>query len=206
MTIEKKFKIKDPGTFWSLQTIDQLGEFSLSTDEVTEVTDTYLDTRKRRLLAKGYSCCKRELGKKARIILKKVDTDDDVSHQPKEWRVKLKKDTHDPADWPDSKVRTRVIKTIPEKKLQPIFVLRHTRITRSISKGNQVIAQANLDGVSLTVNGKERQFKTLKLKVTDPEQEKQFKALISTLQSNWQLKPEPLSNFERALEMERGKP
>jgi inorganic triphosphatase YgiF len=205
MPIEKNFRITDPGTFWSLQTIDQLGEFLLSTDEVTEVTDTYLDTRKRRLLTKGYSCCKREPGKKARIILTKLGTKDDVSHQLKEWRVKLKKDTHDPADWPDSKVRTRVIKIIPEKKLQPIFVLRHTRITRSISKDDQVIAQANLDDVSVTVNGKDRQFKTLKLKVTDPEQEKQLKALISTLQANWKLKPEPLTNFERALEMERGK-
>ena len=205
MTIEKNFRIADPGTFWSLQTIDQLGDFSISTDEVTEVSDTYLDTRKRRLLAKGYSCCKRDSGKKIIIILTKLDADDAASNQLKKWNVRLKKNKHDPVDWPESTARTKMLKILPNKKLQPIFVLQKRRISRLISKGNQIIAQANLDEVSLTVNRKERQFKTLKLKIINPKKKKHLNTLIAEFQENWQLNPETLTKFERVLAIEKSK-
>jgi inorganic triphosphatase YgiF len=203
MTIEKTFRITDPGTFWSLQTIDQLGEFSLSTEGVTEVTDTYLDTRKRRLLAKGYSCCKREPGKKARIILTKLGAKDDTSHQPKAWKVKLEKNINNPADWPNSKVRTRVLKIIPEKKLQPMFALHQRRIIRRISKDDQDIAQANLDDVSLAADGKEQNFKILEIEMLVLNGKDHLGTITKLLRSEWSLEVEPLTRFERALAMVR---
>ena len=206
MNIENNFKIPDPGTFWSLQTIDHLGEFSISTEKISEVSDTYLDTRKRRLLAKGYSCCKRDSGKKVTIILTKLDIENDASNQLKEWGIRLKKNKLDPVDWPESKARTKMLKILPNKKLQPIFIFKKTRITRSIYKGDLVIAHANLDDVSLTVNHKERQFKTLKIKMINPKHKKHLNTLITAFQENWHLEPETLTKFERALAIERRKP
>jgi inorganic triphosphatase YgiF len=205
MTIEKNFRITDPGTYWSLQTIDQLGEYSFSTDEVSEVTDTYLDTRKRRLLAKGYSCCKRDPGKKVRVILTKLGSHDEGSGRPKEWKVKLEKNINNPVDWPQSKVRTRVQKIIPDKKLQPMFALHQSRITRSISKDDHVIAHAHLDNMTLTADRKEKHFKTLTIEMLVPNGKKYLETITKLIRSKWQLEVEPLTNFEHALAMVKRK-
>jgi len=205
MAIELNFRIKDPGIFWSLQAIDQLGEFSFSTEDITEVTDTYLDTRKRRLLAKGYNCCKRETGKIVTIILTKLGADDDNSSQPKVWKVKLKKNKSNPSDWPNSKVRTRVLKIIPEKKLQPIFSYHQTRISRIIKRDGQGVTHAYLDDISLILNKKELHFKMLELNRASNCKDKDLDTLIRALQAKWSLKPLALTKFEYALALEKSK-
>jgi len=205
MAIEAKFRITDPGIFWSLQTIDHLAKYSLSKTEIEAIDDAYLDTKKRKLLAAGYCCRRRNQGKGFLITLTKLRLGKDTDQKPKQWEVTLKKSKNGPADWPKSQARSRVLKVAPNKKLQVIFAFDQTRITRRISHGKQVIARANLDDVSLMINGKEKHFKILKLKISTPNQEKHLNALIEALQAKWSLETEPLSKFERALAMERKK-
>ena len=45
-----KFTVPDPVVYWSLQTIDHLAGYSLSTTQVKPVWDTYLDTKRHRIL------------------------------------------------------------------------------------------------------------------------------------------------------------
>ena len=205
MAIEAKFRITDPGIFWSLQTIDHLAKYSLSKTEIAAIEDAYLDTKKRRLLAAGYCCRRRNQGKGFLITLTKLRLGKDTDQKPKQWEVRLKKNKNGPADWPKSQARSRVLKVVPNKKLQVIFAFNQTRITRRISNGKQVIARAHLDLVSLMINGKEQHFKILKLKIIAPNQEKHLNALTAALQAKWPLESEPLSKFERALAMEKGK-
>jgi len=200
MAIEAKFRITDPGTFWSLQTIDHLAKFSLSTPEIEAIDDAYLDTKKRKLLAAGYCCRRRRQGKGFLITLTQPKMDKDAARKPKLWEVTLKKNKKSPADWPKSQARNRVLKVISDRKLQVIFSFDQTRITRWISNGDQVIAQANLDVVTLITKDKEQHFKTLKIKMLIPDGEDHFEAISTKLQTKWSLKPEPLSKFERAID------
>lgn len=73
MEIEAKFAITNPATYWRLQTIDHLAEFSLSTRQIKEVYDTYLGTRGRRILAAGFSCRRREQAEEILITLKSLN-------------------------------------------------------------------------------------------------------------------------------------
>jgi inorganic triphosphatase YgiF len=205
MAIEAKFRITDPGIFWSLQTIDHLAKYSLSKTEIEAIDDAYLDTKKRKLLAAGYCCRRRNQGKGFLITLTKLRLGKGAAQKQQKREVALKKNKIDPADWPKSQARSRVLKVAPNKKLQVIFAFDQTRITRRISYGKQAIALANLDDVSLMINGKEQHFKILKLKITAPSQEKHLNALIEALQAKWPLETEPLSKFERALAMEKSK-
>ena len=72
MATEAKFRITDPGIFWSLQTINQLGTFAFSDPQILEIHDAYLDTKKRKLLSAGYCCRSRKQGKFFLITLTKI--------------------------------------------------------------------------------------------------------------------------------------
>ena len=199
MAIEENFHITDPGTFWSLQTIDHLGKYSLSTPEIESIDDAYLDTKKRKLLAAGYCCRRRRQSKGILITLTQLKLAKDAARKPKQWEVTLKKNKYSPAEWPKSQARSRVLKIISDKKLQVIFSFNQTRITRWISNGDQVIAKANLENVTLITKDKEQQFKTLKIMMLIPDGEDYFEAINVRLQEKWSLNPEPLSKFERAI-------
>jgi inorganic triphosphatase YgiF len=202
MATEVRFRITDPGIFWSLQTIDQLGDFRFSKTQILEIHDAYLDTRKRRLLTAGYSCRRREQGKGFLITLTKLKVGKDNDKKQKYWEVDLTKNSNRPENWPKSQVQKRISKTIPTKKLQVTLSFIQTRIIRQVSIGNQIFAQAILDDIRVINKGKEQHFKILHLTTDDPDQSETLSSLAKALKSEWSLKNETLSKFERALKME----
>jgi inorganic triphosphatase YgiF len=202
MVTEVRFRITDPGIFWSLQTIDQLDDFKFSKTQIQEIHDAYLDTKKRRLLTAGYSCRLREQGKGFLVTLTKLKAGKDNDKKQKYWEADLTKNTNSPENWPKSPVKKQISKSIPNKKLQVIFSIIQTRITRQVSNGNQIFAQAILDDVRVINKGKEQHFKILKLTTNDPDQVETLNSLAQALKAEWSLKNETLSKFERALKME----
>lgn len=202
MTTETRFRITDPGIFWSLQTIDQLGNFKFSDTQILEIIDVYLDTKKRRLLRAGYCCRRREQGKGFLITLTQLGTEKDKDKDQQYWEVDLKKNSNSPEDWPKSPAKNRISKIIPNKNLQVMFTFVQTRITRQVSDGNQIFAQADLEDVLVMNKGKEQHFKILRLITDDPDQIENLNSLAQSLKVKWSLKKEPLSKFERALAME----
>jgi inorganic triphosphatase YgiF len=205
MAIEATFRITDPGVFWTLQTIDHLAQYRLSAPKILEIDDTYLDTKKRRLLAAGYSCRRRDLDEGSVITLLKLESTKKETKKPKIWKVALAQSSNDHTNWPKSKVRSRVRKVISDKKLRVIFRFHQSRITRRIYLADRFIAEANLDSVSLTNKGKEHHFKTLKLRIASHKQEKHLKDVIVALHTRWSLETEPYTKFERIIALERGK-
>ncbi len=203
MAVETSFRVTNPGIFWSLQTIEQLGKYSLSAPQIEEIEDVFLDTKKRKLLAMGYSCRRRKQAKGFLITLTTLAATKDTSKKKEKWHVQLKKNQNGPGDWPKSEARTRVLKIVSDKNLSSIFTLNQTRITRQISKKDQVIALATLDNVSMIEGGKDQLFKTLKIRILIPDGEDHLKAIKGSLQEKWSLKSEPLTKFERALLFEK---
>lgn len=205
MSTEAKFRITDPGIFWSLQTIEKLAVFSLSAPQLAEIDDTYLDTKKRKLFTAGYYLRRRNQAKEFLITLNQLRSAEETSENPKKWHVLLKKNKNAPEDWPKSEVRKRVRKIILDKKLRSILTLHQTRITRLISKKDKAIAQAILDDVSIIENKKDQQFKTLKIRILIPGGGNHLKTIIDNLQKKWNLELEPLTKFERAIAIEMNK-
>lgn len=199
MAIEANFRITNPGVFWSLQTIEQLGKYSMSEPRIEEIDDVFLDTKKRKLLAAGYCCRRRKQAKGFLITLTRLESAKGKSKKKEKWHVQLMKNQNGPADWPKSVARARVLKIISDKKLLSFFTLHLTRITRQISKKDQVIALVILDNVSMIQGGKDQLFKTLKIRMLIPEGEDHLQAIKSSLRELGSLKPETLTKFERAI-------
>ncbi|HXV98037.1 MAG TPA: CYTH domain-containing protein, partial [Anaerolineae bacterium] len=89
MEIEAKFMITDPGSYWRLQTIDHLADYTLSTHQVEHFFDTYLDTAGRRLLSAGYSLRKREQPEGVLMTLKSLAKAEGAIHRRQEWEIML---------------------------------------------------------------------------------------------------------------------
>jgi inorganic triphosphatase YgiF len=198
MEIEAKFNITDPGSYWRLQTIDHLADFTLSTRQVKQVYDTYLDTSGRRLLSAGYSLRKREQPEGVLMTLKSLGKADGAIHRREEWEIGLAA-YQPPARWPDSPVRDRVLQLIGREHLAPLFELQQTRILRLLSQGGQPVAELSLDSISVMAEAKEQLYLELEVELALPALEEKLHVVAACLQHEWQLQPEPQSKFERAL-------
>jgi inorganic triphosphatase YgiF len=196
--IEAKFMITDPGSYWRLQTIDHLADFTLSTHQVTQVYDTYLDTSGRRLLSAGYSLRKREQPEGVLMTLKSLSKAEGAIHRREEWEIVLAA-YQPPAKWPDSPLRDRVLQLIGRDHLTPLFKLEQIRILRLLSQGGQPVAELSLDSVSVMAKAKEQLYLDLEVELALPALEEKLRVVAACLQDEWHLQPEPQSKFERAL-------
>jgi inorganic triphosphatase YgiF len=202
MSVKAKFRITDPGVFWSLQTIDQLDQFTFSAPQFEEIEDLYLDTRKRRLLTAGYYCRQRMRTKGCVISLIDIESQNKAGQPTQQWDVSLKGNDQNPNNWPESQVRKRVLKISTNKKLNPIFRSMQTRITRLIYKEELLIARATLDHVTCNMAGDDQQFKTIKITMLIPDDENYLETITSSLQARWPLEYEPRSKFEQVIALE----
>lgn len=192
--------ISDPGLFWSLQTIDQLGSYFLFTRKVLEFEETYLDTKKRLLFLAGYSCRKRYQGKKISITLSKLHSRKGAT---KHWELMLKKNIPDPINWPDSQVRRRVINVVSDKKLRAIINLYQTRIMRTVRIEEKRIGRFDLDEITITTNDNKQYFKQLEIKLLPLYSDLHLEKISAAILKKWPLEVETLSKLERALALEK---
>ena len=199
--IEAKFTIDSPVIYWRLQMIDHIGDYSLSTSQVENVRDLYLDTRRRRILAAGYSLRKREQRDGILITLKTISPAEGAVHHRGEWEILLPV-YHPPSRWPESPVREKVLDIIGSKNLVSLFELRQTRILRQLSRGALHFAELSLDRVSMLINDQEQVFMELEVEIAAPHFEENLAEIINLLQHECQecnLTPDRYSKFERAL-------
>jgi inorganic triphosphatase YgiF len=200
MEIEAKFSVPDPVVYWSLQTTDHLAGYSLSTTQVKPVWDTYLDTKRHRILAAGYSCRRRVTREGIVITLKSLGGAEGGVHRRGEWELRVAA-SRPPVDWPDSPVRDLVLQLIGQEPLLTLFELQQTRVIRLLKRGEQPVAELRLDRVSLITNDREQVYLDVEVELLPQTSEETLRAIVGCLQDSWHLKPEPLSKFERALDL-----
>lgn len=168
--IEAKFKLADPQLIWQLQTSSKLAGYALSRPQTTQVWDTYLDTRKRRILRAGFSCRQREMHDGIEITLKSLNYVDSAIHRRSEWQVTMS--TARPlGQWPESQVRERVERIVGPETLQALFTLEQFRIIRRLERDDQVVAEMSIDSVTITACAQELIFQELEIELlpTMPE-------------------------------------
>lgn len=207
MEIEAKFNIPDAETRQRLQSVESLagfalsGEDRLSTGQIKQVHDTYLDTAGRLILAAGYTCRKRERDGQIIMTLKQLTSASDAVHRRQEFEVLLPAEAP-PAQWPDGEARQHILAWIGDEPLFPLFDLSQARIVRSVSQGEppSAIAELCLDDVHILAGDREQTFYELEVELKTEGTEEDLAVIVASLQSEWGLHPEARSKFERALE------
>jgi CHAD domain-containing protein len=206
MEIEAKFALPDAETLRHLQAIDHLAGFALSTGQIKQIRDTYLDTADRLILAAGYACRRRERGEEVLITLKGLGGAEGAVHRREELQVALPSDQppterFDVAhhEWPASPVRDRVLQLIGEAPLAPLVDLQQTRVVRLVSQGERPVAELSLDEVHLAADEREQTYFELEAELAPQGSEDDLTTIVTCLQDEWGLEPETRSKFERAL-------
>ncbi len=199
MEIEAKFNIPDVETRQRLQSVESLAGFALSTGQVEQVHDTYLDTAGRLILAAGYTCRKRERDGQLIMTLKQLNSATDAVHRRQEFEVLLPGEAP-PAQWPEGEARQHIVSLIDDRPLLPLFDLSQTRIVRAVSQGKRTIAELSLDDVHILAGDREQAFYELEVELKTEGTEEDLAVIVTSLQSEWGLHPEGRSKFERALE------
>ena len=198
MEIEAKFSVPTIATFQRLQAVEHIAGFSLSAHQVQQVQDTYLDTAERLILANGYACRCRETESEVLITLKGMTRAEGAIHRRRELEISL--ETYEPPEaWPESAVRDLVLEMTQAAPLTPLFDLRQTRVFRRMSQGELLVAQFSLDNVRVIAKKRKRNHFELEVELAPQGTTTDMAAIISYLQDEWNLQPEPRSKYERAL-------
>jgi len=199
MEIEAKFTVPDPAVYWHLQIADHVGGYSLSTLDVQSVWDTYLDTKRRRILSAGYSCRRRETNEGIVMTLKSLGGAEGAIHRHGVWELNVSA-SRTPADWPEGPARDLVLQLIGQEPLVSLFELQQTRVIRLVKQDEQPVAELRLDSVSLVSEDGEQVYFDLEVEMLPQTPEATLAAIIACLGDEWHLEPEARSKFERALE------
>jgi len=201
MEIEAKFTLPDRDVFQRLMSVDRLAGFSLSAGRVKQVRDTYLDTVERLILRAGYACRRREQSEGILITLKGLGGAQGAVHRREELQVLISSDLP-PAQWSPSSVRDRVLQLIGSAPLLPLFELQQLRTVRLMTQGERPVAELSLDDVQVKAGNREQVYLEMEVELESQGTEDDLSAIVACLRDEWQLKPEPLSKFERALTLE----
>jgi inorganic triphosphatase YgiF len=200
MDIEAKFTVPDPVVYWRLQTADHLAGYSLSTTQVKPVWDTYLDTQSQRILTAGYTCRQRVTREGSVITLKSLGGAMGAVHRRRISEISMAT-RQPPIDWPDCPVRDLVLQLIGGQPLLTFFELQQTRVIRMLKEDDQPVAKLSLDSVTLVTGETEQVYLVSEVELLPQTPQETLMTIACCLQDAWHLKPEPLSKFERALDL-----
>jgi len=198
MEIEAKFAVPDISTFQRLQAVDHVAGFALSAHQVQQVRDTYLDTGERLILVSGYACRRRETESEILITLKGMGRAEGAIHRRRELEISLP-GYEAPQEWPESPVRDLVLTVTGGAALMPLFELRQTRVFRRMSQGELLVAQFSLDNVRFVTDQRRDNVYELEVELAPQGTASDMGAIVTYLQDEWGLVPEPRSKFERGL-------
>jgi len=201
MEIEAKFTLPNRDVFQRLMSVDRLAGFSLSAGRVKQVRDTYLDTVERLILRAGYACRRRGQSEGILITLKGLGGAQGAVHRREELQVLISSDLP-PAQWSPSSVRDRVLQLIGSAPLLPLFELQQLRTVRLMTQGERPVAELSLDDVQVKAGNREQVYLEMEVELKSQGIEDDLSIIVACLRDEWQLKPEPLSKFERALTLE----
>jgi len=198
MEVEAKFSLPDAETSQQLQSTDRLAGFELSSGQVKQVHDTYLDTADRLMLSAGYACRRRQQAEGVLLTLKSLQGANGAIHRREELEALLPFD-RPPAQWPAGSLRERVLQLTGGAALIPLFELRQKRIIRWVGPSHQPVAEFSLDEVHLASDGEAHVHFELEVELTPQGTEENLARIAASLQHEWDLEPEQRSKFERAL-------
>jgi CHAD domain-containing protein len=201
--IEAKFVLPSAEALEQLQQLTALGAYELGQAAPQSITDRYMDTPERTILAGGYVCRLRRTEKGEYITLKGLEEAEGPIHRRFEDEIELpaEADAYQPKSWPPSEAKELVVTLSQGAPLELLFELHQVRTSRPVWQEGQPVAEWSLDQVELAAGEADQAWLELELELLPDGSEDDLAALVGELKDGWDLVPEPRSKFERALAM-----
>lgn len=197
MEIEAKYTTSR-FVFDKLLKVDSLGEYRLETMEEQLITDHYLDTGDRDIQKGGYAFRVREKNGRWLLTVKGLGKTESAIHQREEYEVEIQSDLS-PQQWPDSPARDLVFSLTRSQPLVELFVIRQHRTLRRVFRDERFVGELSLDVVDMGSFGQQERTYEVEIELESYGTLEDLQVLDEILQSNYDLRPETRSKFERAL-------
>jgi CHAD domain-containing protein len=199
--IEAKFALADREIFEELRTVAMVGGLEAGPEQTKVVTDRYLDTSSRLILAAGYACRLRETARTRTLALKSLGATIEVVKERLEYQVELERACPvehylEMAHWPAGPIRTLVQAAGGQNRLMTLLVLQQTRYVRTLTKGGRPVALLSLDQVR---GIHPEPCYDLELELAPQASPADLEKLVTMVAREWRLTPAVLSKFEREL-------
>jgi CHAD domain-containing protein len=124
-------------------------------------------------------------------------------HRRDEWEVDLPKGAAGdrPDGWPASEARDQVLAVAGKAALRPLVEIRQDRVLRRLTRRGDQVGELWLDTVTFVADGDAQQPPRYEVEaeLKGAGAEPDLAAIAAALQRDFELAPQPLSKFERAL-------
>ena len=197
MEIEAKYTTSR-SVFEKLLKVDALGEYRLEAVEEQLITDHYLDTGDRDIQKGGYAFRVREKNGRWLLTLKGLGVTESAIHRREEYEVEIQSDMS-PEQWPDSQARDLVFSLTRSQPLVELFVIRQHRTLYKVFRDKRLVGELSLDVVDMGSFGQQERTYEVEVELESDGTLEDLQVLNDILQSNYNLRPETRSKFERAL-------
>ncbi len=194
---EAKFIVPDESTFIALKQVTNVGDFQLRPAGTKVISDRYLDTPDKRFFQAGYACRIRTAKQKQTLTLKSLSPPAGNIHRRQEFELEV--DTDQPAAWPPSETKDLALSIMGDESLYNLFILHQSRHKYHVLSESQPLIELSLDEVKLGDINKVDYFE-LEAELFEVGTDADLIQFVDILQSNWSLKPETRSKFERAFD------
>lgn len=204
MEIETKYSVPDEAIYQRLCGLDELAGAPLTDPQAGRVWDRYYDTATFDFLHAGYSYRVRNKGGRVIVTLKSIAAASGALHTRAEHETFVEPGTAlQPDSWPAGEAADVARQIGRGQPLQLLVELLQERRTRKIvHTGDTVPAvELSLDKVEFSAAGD--MFYELEAEERTPGQGELLARLDEVLTGYWGLTPQPLSKFERALQLHR---
>jgi inorganic triphosphatase YgiF len=201
--VEAKFIADDPAVLSALADAPTLAWATLGPARVVPESDRYLDTPDGALAAARWACRLRTRDGAIRVSLKgpAEPTAGEWHHRRPEIEAPATASI-DPADWPKSEARHRLIELSGGAALVERFVLQQERTERAVIDDAVPAATLSLDVVRIQDDGRDRGrllIVELELAMADSLSGDRFEALAGALAAQHGLRADPRTKLEHAL-------
>ena len=201
--VEAKFVADDPDVLAALATAPALGSATLGPARSVPERDRYLDTPDGALASVRWACRLRERDGGVRVSLKgPAEPTASAWHHRRPEVEGPATDSIDPADWPHSEARQRLIELAGGAALVERLELRQQRIERPVDVDGRAVATLSLDVVDILDRARELgRLLVVELELASDEAlpTDRFDALATALAARPGLRPDPRTKLEHAL-------
>ncbi len=198
METEAKFIVPDAATFAKLRRMPRPDPYRLSKPVVKMVQDRYVDTAGQHFFAQHFAVRLREGDGGLLLTLKSFgDPPRGAIHRRSE--VESRVPSLDITTWPAGEARSMAEEIAGHEPLLDLVRLTQTRVVALVTDEARLVAEWSLDEVLL--DGAATPFYELEIELRPDGRPRDLRELSDFLVGKYGLRPQPLSKFERAMQV-----
>jgi CHAD domain-containing protein len=198
---EAKFIVPDKARFARLRGVKQFGSYEKQQETVKTVHDRYVDTPDHRFYNSQLYVRLRE-GKDGDLLLtvKRLGAPPDGAvHARDEYQVQVP--SMERTAWPESPVTSMVNEIAGDQHLVDLVGVDQTRLVSNLVQGERAVAELSLDQVTIQTAHKPVTAYELEAELLPDGNESDLSDLVRVFMEEYNLAPQPLTKFERAMRM-----